>query len=33
VRGVLEAIASERGYPEVLVVDNGPEFRSREVDA
>lgn len=33
VRTVLESIAAKRGYPQVLVVDNGPEFRSREVDA
>lgn len=32
VREVLESIAAERGYPEVLVLDNGPEFRGREVD-
>jgi putative transposase len=30
---VLDRIAAERGYPEVIVVDNGPEFRSREMDA
>jgi putative transposase len=33
VREVLDSIAKKRGYPEVLVVDNGPEFRGREVDA
>jgi putative transposase len=33
VREVLDSIAVERGYPDVLVVDNGPEFRGREVDA
>jgi putative transposase len=33
VREVLDSIAAVRGYPEVIVVDNGPEFRGREVDA
>ena len=30
--GVLEEAAQQRGYPEVLRVDNGPEFISRAVD-
>lgn len=29
---VLDEIAAQRGYPEVIVVDNGPEFRGREMD-
>src|SRR5437879_6437332 len=29
VRRVLDRIASERGLPEAIVLDNGPEFRSR----
>ena len=29
---VLEAVASERGYPQAIQVDNGPEFISRVVD-
>jgi len=29
---VLEEIALERGYPERIVCDNGPEFRSRALD-
>lgn len=29
---VLEEIALERGYPERIVCDNGPEFRSRVLD-
>jgi len=29
---VLDEIAAERGYPAVVVVDNGPEFRGREMD-
>ena len=29
---VLDGIAVQRGYPEVIVVDNGPEFRGREMD-
>jgi putative transposase len=29
VRRVLDRIASERGLPEAIVVDNGPEFRGR----
>jgi putative transposase len=29
----LERIASERGYPERIVMDNGPEFTSRALDA
>ncbi len=30
---VLEEIALERGYPERIVCDNGPEFRSQAFDA
>lgn len=30
---VLDGIAVKRGYPDVLVIDNGPEFRGREMDA
>jgi putative transposase len=30
--GMLEAVAHERGYPDVLVVDNGPELRGRDLD-
>ena len=30
---VLDRVAATRGYPEVIVVDNGPEFRGREMDA
>ena len=30
---VLDRIAATRGYPAVIVVDNGPEFRGREMDA
>ena len=33
VRDVLDSIAVVRGYPEVLVVDKGPEFRGRDVGA
>ena len=29
---MLEDVARERGYPDMLVVDNGPEFRGRELD-
>jgi putative transposase len=29
---MLEMVARERGYPDVLVVDNGPELRGRELD-
>ena len=32
VRRVLEEVARERGYPQALQVDNGPEFLSRVVD-
>ena len=28
----LDGVALERGYPEILVVDNGPEFTSRALD-
>lgn len=30
--GMLEDAAGQRGYPDMLVVDNGPEFRGRELD-
>jgi putative transposase len=30
---VLNEIALERGYPERIVLDNGPEFRSQALDA
>jgi putative transposase len=30
---VLDRIAERRGYPATIVSDNGPEFRSREMDA
>jgi putative transposase len=33
VRRVLEQIASERGLPEAVVLDNGPEFRGRALAA
>src|SRR5439155_11916033 len=33
VRRVLDRIASERGLPEAIVLDNGPEFRSRALAA
>ena len=29
----LEAVADERGYPRQSVIDNGPEFRGRLLDA
>jgi putative transposase len=29
---MLGDVAGERGYPDMLVVDNGPEFRGRELD-
>jgi putative transposase len=29
---VLDAVAGRRGYPQAVVVDNGPEFRGREMD-
>lgn len=29
---MLERVARERGYPDVLTVDNGPEFRGRALD-
>jgi len=29
---MLDGVAQERGYPEAIQVDNGPEFISREVD-
>jgi len=29
---MLEDVAGQRGHPDVLVVDNGPEFRGRELD-
>lgn len=33
VAGVLERLVDSRGLPKTIVVDNGPEFRSRELDA
>jgi putative transposase len=30
--GLLEDVARERGYPDVLVVDNGPELRGRDLE-
>jgi len=33
VRRVLDRIAADRGVPEVMVTDNGPEFRSRALAA
>jgi len=33
VRRVLDRVAGERGLPEAIVVDNGPEFRSRALTA
>ena len=33
VRRVLDRIALERGLPEAIVVDNGPEFRGRALAA
>jgi len=33
VRRVLDRIASERGLPEAIVLDNGPEFRGRALTA
>jgi putative transposase len=33
VRRVLDRIASERGLPDAIVVDNGPEFRGRAMAA
>ena len=32
VAGMLEDVARERGYPDMLVVDNGPELRGRDLD-
>ena len=29
---MLDDVARDRGYPDMLVVDNGPEFRGRELD-
>ncbi len=29
---VLDRVAEERGYPDAIVVDNGPEFTSRSLD-
>lgn len=29
---MLERVAPERGYPDILVVDNGPELRGRALD-
>jgi putative transposase len=33
VRRVLDRVATERGPPEVIVLDNGPEFRGRALAA
>jgi len=33
VRRVLDRIATERGLPEAIVLDNGPEFRGRALAA
>jgi putative transposase len=33
VRRVLDGVAAERGLPEAIVLDNGPEFRSRALAA
>jgi putative transposase len=33
VQRVLDRIAGERGLPEAIVVDNGPEFRARVLTA
>jgi putative transposase len=30
---MLERVAHKRGYPDILVVDNGPELRGRALDA
>ena len=30
---MLNRLARERGYPDILVVDNGPELRGRALDA
>ena len=30
--GLLEDVARERGHPDMLVVDNGPELRGRDLD-
>jgi putative transposase len=30
--GLLEDVARDRGHPDVLVVDNGPELRGRDLD-
>ena len=30
---VLDRVAHERGYPRVIVTDNGPEFAGKELDA
>lgn len=32
VAAVLDRVGQERGYPEVIVVDNGPEFTSQALD-
>jgi putative transposase len=29
---MLEDVTRERGYPDMLVVDNGPELRGRDLD-
>jgi hypothetical protein len=28
---MLDDVARERGYPDILVVDNGPEFTGRDL--
>jgi putative transposase len=33
VRRVLDRVAEERGLPEAIVLDNGPEFRGRALAA
>jgi putative transposase len=30
--GMLDQVGAERGYPDMLAVDNGPEFRGRDLD-
>jgi putative transposase len=29
---MLDRVAEQRGYPDMLVVDNGPELRGRDLD-
>lgn len=33
VAAVLDSVASHRGYPKIITVDNGSEFYSKEMDA